>query len=139
MNKLYKFEVDYGRHGDLSGLFISSDEELNLLNDTTIFFGEVLGKHSEVWIDDFQWQDYCTVVSEDQDKINWLIELLGYSISGYNPEDYFYIDEKSEYIEGFESTSEDDCEYEKVGEKARWFKGFNDSNKLAGIGENHED
>lgn len=126
MNKLYRFEVDYGRSGKLSGLFVSTDEDLNLLNDTTIYFGEVLGKHSEVWIDNFQWQEYCTVVSDDQSKINWLIEILGYVVSGINPEYYYEYYESDEYKEGFESTPEDDCPYELDGERARWFKGLHD-------------
>lgn len=126
MNKLYSFNVDYGRHGALEGLFISTDDDLTLLNDTTIYFGEVLGKHSEVWIDDFKWQEYCTVVSEDQDKINWLIDILGYCVSGMNPEHYYEYYESDEYKEGFESTPEDDCPYELEGERARWFKGLHD-------------
>lgn len=126
MYKLYKFEMDYGRHGSLEGLFISSEEYLNLLNDATIYFGEVLGKHSEVWIEEFKWQECCTVVSDDQDKIQWLIEILGYDLSGFNPENYYEYYESDEYKEGFESTPEDDCPYELEGERARWFKGLHD-------------
>jgi ribosome modulation factor len=140
MYKLYKFEMDYGRHGSLEGLFISSEEYLNLLNDATIYFGEVLGKHSEVWIEEFKWQECCTVVSDDQDKIQWLIEILGYDLSGFNPENYYEYYESDEYKEGFESTPEDDCPYELEGERARWFKGLHD--RLiddADSGENNEE
>lgn len=126
MLKLVRFEIDYGRHGSLEGLFISTEEEMNLLNDTTIYFGEALGKHSEVWIDDFQWTDHCTVVSEDQDKIEWLLEILGYNVSGINPVDYYQYYDSEEYQDGFESTPEDDCPYELGGERARWFKGLHD-------------
>lgn len=126
MKKLYRFEVDYGRHGSLDGLFISTDEDLDLLNDTTIHFGEALGKHSEVYIDEFQWRDCCTVVSDDSEKIDWLVDILGYSLSGFNPEDYYEYYDSDEYQDGFDSTPEDDCPYELDGERARWFKGLHD-------------
>ena len=126
MWKLYSFEADYGRSGTLSGLFVSSDEEMDLLNDTTIYFGEALGKHSEVWIDDFKWQDHCKVVSDDQDKIEWLISILGFSVSGFDPSNYYDYTDSDEYKEGYESTPEDDCCYETDGESARWFKGLHD-------------
>lgn len=124
--KLYKFEVDYGRHGSLEGLFVSTEDELNLINNATIHFGEALGKHSEVWLDDFKWQECCSVVSDDEEKIEWLVGILGYTLSGYNPSDYFEYYESDEYKEGFESTPEDDCPYESDGESARWFKGLHD-------------
>lgn len=47
--KLWKFSEDYGRMGDVEGLFIATEEEVdNFLDKRTVFFGEVLGKHSEV-------------------------------------------------------------------------------------------
>lgn len=50
MKALYKMNIDFGRMGELSGVFISTTEEVEeLLADTRqIYFGEVLGKHSEV-------------------------------------------------------------------------------------------
>lgn len=127
MYKLYRFEMDYGRNGSLDGLFISTDEELNLINNATIYFGEALGKHSEVWIDDFEWEKCCTVISDEQEKIEWLIDLMGYTLTGYNPLDYFEYTESSEYQEGYDADLEDmDCEYEMPGEIARWFKGKED-------------
>lgn len=82
MLKLYKMEVDCGRSGELSGLFVSPSSPVGLYCE----FGEVLGKHSDVsgTIEESE----ITVVSEDQDKIEWLVDLLGYSLSGYNPFDY---------------------------------------------------
>lgn len=126
MLKLYRFEVDYGRHGSLEGLFVSTEEELNLLNNTTIHFGEALGKHSEVWIDDFKWQDCCSVVSDDQEKIEWLVGILGYTLSGYSPSDYYEYYESEEYTDGYNSTPEDECPCESEGDIARWMKGLSD-------------
>lgn len=47
--KLWKFSEDYGRRGDVEGLFIATEEEIDkFLDKQNISFGEVLGKHSEV-------------------------------------------------------------------------------------------
>lgn len=127
MNKLFRFYVDYGRGYELEGLFISTEEELNLLNNANIHFGEAFGKHSEASLDDFKWQECCTVVTDDQEKVNWLIELLGYTLSGYNPEHYYEYYDSDEYKEGYDADLDDmDCEYELPGEIARWFKGKED-------------
>lgn len=127
MNKLYRFYVDFGRGYDLEGLFISTEEELNILNNANINFGEAFGKHSEVSLDDFKWQECCTVVTDDQEKISWLIELLGYTLNGYNPEHYYEYSDSDEYQEGYNADLEDtDCEYELPGEIARWLKGKED-------------
>lgn len=135
MNKLYRFEVNYGRHGSLEGLFVATEYELNLLNNSTVNFGEALGKHSEVCLDEFKWQECCTVVSDDEEKIKWLVSILGYSVSGYNPLEYFYLEENYEYREGYEAESTDECEYEDGSpEKLRWIAGYND--KMSG---NNED
>ena len=52
MNKaVYKFHFDCGRQGELHGIFIADKEEVNNLvsSGKEIYFGEVLGKHSEVF------------------------------------------------------------------------------------------
>lgn len=126
MNKLFRFYVDYGRNGALEGLFVATEDELNLLTNCTVYFGEAFGKHSEVWLDDFNWNECCTVISDDQEKIDWLTDILGYSLSGYNPLEYFYINDNEEYREGYYS-NDDYCEYE-VGtpEYLRWNVGRQD-------------
>lgn len=48
MKKLWKFELDWGRMGTLEGLFVSEPEPLMELIGKEIYFGECLGKHSEV-------------------------------------------------------------------------------------------
>ena len=48
MKALYKFYVDYGRMGELEGIFIAEEEKIRALIDKDIYFGEVLGKHSEI-------------------------------------------------------------------------------------------
>lgn len=87
MKKLYEFYWDCGRMGDVHGLFIADSDKVDATIGTEIYFGEILGKHSEVYgpleADDL------TIKSEDQDFIAKFIEIMGDgSISGYNPLDY---------------------------------------------------
>ena len=49
MEKLWKFHWDCGRQGDLDGVFIATEEEVQSLVGQEVYFGEVLGKHSEVY------------------------------------------------------------------------------------------
>lgn len=87
MNRfLVRFAWDCGRMGNVEGLFVTTQEELDVAYGKEVYFGEILGKHSEVHgtltIEDI------TVVSEDQDFIEKLVALLGTSLSGYNPLSY---------------------------------------------------
>jgi len=88
MKVLAKFFWDCGRSGDLDGLFIADKEAINLVVGKNVYFGEVLGKHSEVYgkigptdID---------IISEDQSVIQVLLDAFNgdSSISGFNPFDY---------------------------------------------------
>jgi hypothetical protein len=47
---LYKLNFDCGRSGSLEGLFVANVEDVKFLIDVgwEVYFGEVLGKHSEV-------------------------------------------------------------------------------------------
>lgn len=94
MKKLYSFYWDCGRSGDLSGLFIAEESEVQKILGKEVYFGEVLGKHSEIYdtigIDDIK------EVSSDTEKVEWLENLLGSTVSGYNPLDYFEPDEDEE-------------------------------------------
>lgn len=92
MRKLYSYFVDCGRMGNLEGLFIADDAEVKESIGKEVYFGEVLGKHSEV--SGVLEEGELTVVSEDQNKIEWLSELLGDNLSGFNPLDYIQDDEE---------------------------------------------
>lgn len=87
--KLYSFYWSCGRMGSLDGLFVAKESELEKLFGETIYFGEVLGKHSEIY-GELEKKD-ITLVSEDHDKILWLLSVLSTdsTISGYNPFDYY--------------------------------------------------
>lgn len=88
LNYLVKFEDDFGRHGNIEGLFVLNEKELAYLKSKEkICFGEALGKHScvTVLINDKTFK----VVSENQEFIDQLMEVIGSDhISGYNPLNY---------------------------------------------------
>ena len=46
---LYKFSWDCGSMGDLDGLFVATHEEVDEIIGKEVYFGEVLGKHSEIF------------------------------------------------------------------------------------------
>lgn len=48
---IYKLSVDCGRSGDLEGVFLATKAQVNKLISSKIevYFGEVLGKHSEIY------------------------------------------------------------------------------------------
>ena len=84
MLKLYKFFWDCGRMGEMDGLFVADDKDVTETIGKELYFGEVLGKHSEV-CGTLEEKD-ITIISEDQEKIGWLVDTLqSYSISGWNP------------------------------------------------------
>lgn len=81
---LYKFEFDCGRQGYLSGAFIAEADEIASLVGKEVYFGEVLGKHSEVYgtIDESE----ITLVTDDEQVVSTLKEAK-FSV-GYDPFDY---------------------------------------------------
>lgn len=99
MNNLYSFYVDCGRQGSLDGLFIATQEQVDKAIGCEMYFGEVLGKHSDV--QGTLEAHEIKLVSGDQDKVEWLLELLGENVSGFNPLDYIQ-----------ESDEDDEEEYE---------------------------
>jgi hypothetical protein len=89
---IYKMSLDFGRMGDLTGVFVADTKDVEELikSNKEIYFGEVLGKHSEVM---------STISSEDLELVTSdesFIELFEkYDLSnGYNPFDY--IEEEEE-------------------------------------------
>jgi len=80
---VFKFNFECGRQGELEGIFISTQEKVDKLIESGIevYFGEVLGKHSEVYgaIDDGEIQ----FVSDSEEVVK-VIEEYGLT-SGYDP------------------------------------------------------
>lgn len=86
MKYLYKFHWDCRRSGNLEGLFVATEDEVNNAIGSEAYFGEVLGKHSEVYgtIDegDIKKLDISPEAVEEVSKY------LGSTWSGFNPLNY---------------------------------------------------
>lgn len=84
---LVHFCWDIRRMGVVESLFICTQEELDNAFGKEIYFGEVLGKHSDIK----GTLDLSDIVikSDDQDFINKLQDIIGSTrISGHCPLDY---------------------------------------------------
>lgn len=83
---IYKLSIDFKRQGNLEGVFVAEKEQIEYLlnNKIKIYFGEVLGKHSEVnvIIEENEIEEVT-----DNDEFIELFEQYDLS-SGYNPLDY---------------------------------------------------
>lgn len=94
MRKLYSFFCDCGRMGDVEGLFIAEESEVDSAIGSQVRFGEILGKHSDISgtlssVD-------LKVISDEQDRIDWLLGIIGPTVSGYNPLEYVRQEEDDE-------------------------------------------
>src|ERR1035437_802998 len=96
MRKLYSYGLDCGRMGYIEGLFIADEADVEAAYGKRAEFGEALGKNSDV-SDDLDESSF-TIKSEDPEFVAKLEELLGSSISGYNPLDYLNEDEEYEEV-----------------------------------------
>lgn len=83
---LYKFYWDCGRMGALEGIFIEDKTDVKNLIGKTIYFGEVLGKHSEIR-GELEAKD-LTLVTDNPDFIAAFENYVG-DVVGYNPFDYY--------------------------------------------------
>lgn len=88
---LYKMGIDCGRQGYLSGVFIERKDLVDYLLKTNIeiYFGEVLGKYSEV-ICIFKEEPENTIqfITDKPDVIS-IVQEYGLE-NGYNPFEYSY-------------------------------------------------
>ena len=95
---LVSFFWNEGRMGDVEGLFVTTKEKIEKSLGKEVYFGEILGKHSEIF-GTLKKEDF-TVKSDDPAFIDKLVEIIGAeTISGYNPFDY--LEEEPELDEGF--------------------------------------
>lgn len=83
---LVRFKWDMGRMGVVEGMFVTTHGELAAKFGKQVYFGEILGKHSEVY-GQFEPGD-ITVVTDDPEFITKLKQFIGAHVSGYNPMDY---------------------------------------------------
>lgn len=87
-------EFDCGRMGVLSGIFIADTEAMNELikSEKEVYFGEVLGKHSEV---NGPIEDCDVELVTTDEKVIAIFEEHDLS-SGFNPFDYIDDEEEDE-------------------------------------------
>lgn len=92
MKKLYKFYWDCGRQGEVEGIFIAEEKAVQDIIGAEVYFGEILGKHSEIYgtIEEGE----ITEIGVSETTIKELQEVIGRNISGYNPLDYIEYDEE---------------------------------------------
>lgn len=80
-----KFYRDFGRSGELMGVCVAHREEIEAAIGKSVYFGEVLGKHSDVQIT-LEESDF-TILTDDKEFITKYILLFGTG-HGHNPFDY---------------------------------------------------
>lgn len=73
--------------GSLDGLFVSTPEKVAKVVGQEVYFGEVLGKHSEIY--GILEEKDLEIIDIDETAIDKLISVLGTTFSGYNPIDYY--------------------------------------------------
>ncbi len=97
MKAIYRLNFSCGRQGSLEGIFTADQEAMRELikSGKEIYFGEVLGKHSEI-CGPIEEQD-IEVVTDDQNVVA-MFELHDFA-SGYNPFDYINDDDEDEIDE----------------------------------------
>lgn len=90
--KLFQLNVDFGRMGDIDGLFAAEQSEIDAAIGKRVYLGEVLGKHSEVYFD--LQEEMLTTLEVSSEAVAKIVEATGVSISGYNPLEYIEEDEE---------------------------------------------
>lgn len=92
---IFKMIYDCGRMGSLEGTFVSTQEKVDKLIESKleVYFGEVLGKHSEIWGEIEPGE--ITLVSDDPEFVSKFKGLK--MASGYDPFDYTFISGEEEW------------------------------------------
>jgi hypothetical protein len=88
MVRLWKYKLDCGRMGNIDGVFLASDDEIKEVIGKTVYFGEALGKHSEV--EAVIEEKELTEITSNQAVIFELHRSIeGNTLCGYNPVEYY--------------------------------------------------
>lgn len=84
MKGIYRFHFGCGRMGDLHGIFVADSAVVKNTMGADLYFGEVLGKHSEIYgpLD----EEDLTLVTQDEAAVA-VFEQHDLA-SGFNPLDY---------------------------------------------------
>ena len=107
---IYKISVDCGRAGYLEGVFVADDTDIKLLikEPIEVYFGEVLGKHSEVIVN---FEDSEVEFITDDEKVVDIFKQYDFS-SGFNPFENTYC--HSYYNENLENIDYDDMSVQEL-------------------------
>lgn len=93
MKVIAKFYMDCGRMGSVEGIFTSTKKDLEAAYGKAFYFGEILGKHSEIYgnLDESD----IDIITDDQEFVAKFEEIIGSgTVSGYNPLDYMEWDDE---------------------------------------------
>ena len=88
---LWRFNWDCGRQGELEGLFVATEQEVKELTGKEVYFGEVLGKHSEIY-GEIEEGDF-EKIDLDAETVAKVEKILSDTWSGFNPLEYLQKDE----------------------------------------------
>lgn len=80
---LWRFHVDCGRHGSIESLFVATEAEIENLIGKTVYFGEILGKHSDVSVTVDR--DEVQRMAVSPQAVAEVVGVLGKTWSGRNP------------------------------------------------------
>lgn len=81
---LYRYQHYFGRMGDLEGIFLADSEEVSQAIGREVYFGEALGKHSEIY--HLLTEKDITLITDDLVVLD-LVEKYNLH-TGYNPLHY---------------------------------------------------
>lgn len=81
---LWKFSWDCGRMGSIESVFPASQEELNTIIGEDIYFGEILGKHSDIH-GKLDAEDFTLISSHPVEVLQFVTNI---GSTGHNPFDY---------------------------------------------------
>lgn len=90
MKGIYKFHWDCGRQGSVEGSFVATDEEVKNAIGKEVYFGEILGKHSEIYGTLEESEIELTTTDPQVVALFEQFELA----NGYNPLEYLREEEK---------------------------------------------
>lgn len=90
----WKFHWDCGRSGEVESIFVATEQEVQDLIGQHVYFGEILGKHSEVY-GNVEENDVIKL-DLDTETVQKVTTVLGDTWSGYNPFEYLEEDEDEE-------------------------------------------
>ena len=100
MKAIYKMKLDCGRSGTLGGMFVEDIDMVDALieSEIEVYFGEVLGKHSEVYGSVSRNEMELVTTSTEAIKVVEDLKLE----NGYNPFNYTVLPHNlPKEIEGF--------------------------------------